>query len=81
MTKFAIPISEQIEKFKFRGLNLDCYNEAKLKEILLDIGYYRIGFYCHPFINEANDKFNQNIKISDVVIYRVAEKYGHLYQL
>lgn len=67
MGKFAIPISEQIAKLKVRGLSLDCYEEEKIKEILLDIGYYRLGFYCHPFIDEGTDMFKNNIKISNIV--------------
>ena len=67
MGKFAIPISEQIKKLTGRGLSLECYEEAKIKEILLDIGYYRIGFYCHPFIDEATDRFKNDIKISNIV--------------
>lgn len=31
MGKFAITISEQIAKLKVQGLNLDCYEEKKLK--------------------------------------------------
>jgi abortive infection bacteriophage resistance protein len=40
-------INNQIAIFKARELDLSCYDEAKLKEILLDIGYYRLGFYCY----------------------------------
>lgn len=79
MGKFAIPISEQIKILQLRGLNLECYSEGKLKEILLDIGYYRIGFYCHPFINKLTDNFNQNIKISDIVtLYYLDADLKHL---
>ncbi len=51
MGKFAISIEEQLKKLESRGLNLGCYELAKQKEILLDIGYYRFGYYCHPLIN------------------------------
>ncbi len=44
MQKKAITIAEQIEKLKNRGLQFDL-GEAKAKEVLLDIGYYRLGFY------------------------------------
>ncbi|TYC17175.1 Abi family protein [Bizionia gelidisalsuginis] len=79
MGKFAIPIPEQIKKFESRGLSLDCYSEDKLKEILLDIGYYRLGYYCHPFIDKKTDKFKENIKISDIVtLYYLDSDLKHL---
>ncbi len=46
-----MPFSKQIPILKVRGLSLDCYEEEKIKEILLDIGYYRIGFYCFSLID------------------------------
>lgn len=45
-------INNQIEKFKERELDLSCYDEAKLKEMLLDIGYYRLGFYCYYYFDK-----------------------------
>lgn len=60
-------INEQIQKFKDRKLNISCYEESKLKEILLDIGYFRLGFYCYYYFDKKNDEFDQNIKISDIV--------------
>ncbi len=48
--KFATTIEEQIELLKFRGMNFgNEENEKKAKENLLDIGYYRLGFYWFPF--------------------------------
>lgn len=47
MKKSATTIEEQIEKLKQRGMVFD--NEEKAKENLLDIGYYRLGFYWFPF--------------------------------
>jgi abortive infection bacteriophage resistance protein len=60
-------INEQIQKFKDRELNITCYTETKLKEILLDIGYYRLGFYCHYFLDKKENKFSDNVKISDII--------------
>ncbi|MCX6308397.1 MAG: Abi family protein, partial [Bacteroidia bacterium] len=48
MVKKATTIDEHIEKLKSRGMTLD-FGEQKTQEILLDIGYYRLGFYCFPF--------------------------------
>jgi abortive infection bacteriophage resistance protein len=46
--KQATTVQEQIENLKDRGLLLDI-SEDKAKEILNDIGYFRLGFYCFPF--------------------------------
>lgn len=46
-TKQATTIEQQIEILKRRGLHFA--DEEKAKEILLDIGYYRLGFYLFPF--------------------------------
>lgn len=45
--KIATTIDEQIAKLKERGMVIA--DEDKAKEILLDIGYYRLGFYWFPF--------------------------------
>lgn len=60
-------INNQIEKFKERELDLSCYDEANLKEILLDIGYYRLGFYCHYYFDKKANKFSKDIKIYDII--------------
>ena len=60
-------INNQIKKFKDRKLNISCYEESKLKEILLDIGYFRLGFYCYYYFDKNKEEFDQNIKISDIV--------------
>lgn len=60
-------INSQIEKFKERELDLSCYDDSKLKEILLDIGYYRLGFYCHYYFDKKVNKFSKDIKISDII--------------
>lgn len=79
MGKCAISINKQIEKFESRGLNLECYTESKLKEILLDIGYYRFGYYCYPFMDKKTDLFVENINISDIVtLYYLDADLKHL---
>ena len=40
--KIAFNIEEQISRLKKYGVVFD--NEEKAKEILLDVGYYRMGF-------------------------------------
>lgn len=45
--KTATTLDEQIFKLKRRGMIIP--DEIKAKEILLDIGYYRLGFYWFPF--------------------------------
>jgi abortive infection bacteriophage resistance protein len=60
-------INQQIAKLKERELEISCYDEEKLKEILLDIGYYRLGFYCYYFIDKRTDKFTKSVKISDII--------------
>ena len=66
MGNIATNSNQQLEKLKERGMVMD-YPDAKVKEILLDIGYYRLGFYWNPF--EVNDKheFKEGTKFSDIV--------------
>lgn len=42
MAKEAINIDEQISLLRQRGMIID--NEDKAKEVLSDVGYYRLGF-------------------------------------
>lgn len=69
--KEAKTIDEQINILEKRGMVLDEGSE-KAKEYLLDIGYYRLGFYCFAFETTYPKKENrtheyQNINLSDVV--------------
>jgi abortive infection bacteriophage resistance protein len=70
--KQATTVQEQIDKLKNRGLLLDI-GDDKAKEILSDIGYFRLGFYCFPFEkNYPNKKhrtheYKEGSKFSDVV--------------
>ena len=45
--KRAYTIDQQIERLKSNGMIFD--DEEKAKEILLDVGYYRLGFYSFPY--------------------------------
>ncbi len=47
MAKLATTIEKQLEILESRGLTI--LDKDKAKEILLDIGYYRLGFYLFPF--------------------------------
>ncbi len=47
MGKIAIDVSEQIDLLESRGMVIT--DRDKAQEVLLDIGYYRLGFYWFPF--------------------------------
>ena len=47
MPKKATYLHEQIALLRSRGMVIT--NEQKAEEILLDVGYYRLGFYAYPF--------------------------------
>lgn len=62
----ATDVTEQITLLKSRGMIID-YDELKIKEILLDIGYYRLGFYWNPFERDKNHNFKEGFKFSDAL--------------
>ncbi len=47
MSKSATTIEEQLRLLESRGLLIS--DKCKAREILLDVGYYRLGFYLFPF--------------------------------
>lgn len=47
MGNIAKTVDEQIELLQSRGMIIG--NIEKAKEVLLDVGYYRLGFYWFPF--------------------------------
>lgn len=47
MAKSATTVDQQLDLLKSRGLTVN--DTDKAREILLDIGYYRLGFYLFPF--------------------------------
>ncbi len=57
---------EQIKLLKTRGMILD-FEEKKIKEFLLDIGYYRLGFYWNPFEIDKSHNFKTGTKFSDII--------------
>ena len=55
--KKALNIDEQISLLEHRGMIFD--NKEKAKEILLDVGYYRLGFYSFPYEQSYPAKQNR----------------------
>ena len=66
MGAIATSVSEQIQKLSDRGMTLDM-ETSKIEEILLDIGYYRLGFYWNPFEINRSHNFKAGTKFSDAV--------------
>jgi len=70
--KQATTVYQQIEILKNRGMRIDM-DDNKAKEILSDIGYFRLGFSCFPFEttypnrNNRTHQYKQGTKFSDVV--------------
>ena len=71
MTKRATTIQEQIALLKSRGMSIP--DEKKAEEVLLDIGFYRLGFYAFPFeksfpnLNSRTHEYKPNSSFSDVL--------------
>lgn len=57
MTKSATTIDQQLDLLESRGLAIA--DKDKAREILLDIGYYRLGFYLFPFEKSYPDLRNR----------------------
>lgn len=66
MGNIATNTNVQIKNLRGRNLILD-YKESKVKEFLLDIGYYRLGFYWHHFEIDEDHNFAEGSKLSDVI--------------
>ena len=66
MGQIATTIDQQIQRLETRGMILDLPKE-KIKEVLLDIGYYRLGFYWNPFEIDENHNFREGIKFSTIL--------------
>jgi len=69
--KSATTIDEQINLLDSRGMTFG--NEEKARENLLDIGYYRLGFYWFPFeanfprIEKRDHKFKSGTLFENVI--------------
>jgi len=66
MGKVATTIEEQIALLESRGMVFDCEIE-KVKETLLDIGYYRLGFYSYYFQDRKTHRFTTNVNFNDII--------------
>ena len=66
MGRIATTVDEQIKLLTDRGLVLDC-GKQKAKEHLLDIGYYRLGFYWNPFEIDNKHSFKKDTNFSTVI--------------
>lgn len=78
MGKIATNTNQQIERLQDRGMNFDI-DEQKVKEILLDIGYYRLGFYWNPFERNGKHEFISETKFSTIVsLYYLDVDLRHL---
>ena len=68
MGNIATDVVAQIKILKSRGLIIK--NEAKAIETLLDIGYYRLGFYWHYYQIDPKKKvhqFKSGVEFEDIV--------------
>lgn len=59
--KKATTIEEQINLLESRGIEIT--DKDKAKEILEDIGYFRLGFYIFPFEKTYPNKSNRNHEV------------------
>ncbi len=78
MGEKATTVDDQIEKLVSRGMVMDLGIE-KAKEVLLDIGYYRLGFYWHPFEIDQKHNLKKDTKFSDVIkLYYLDSDLKHI---
>ncbi len=63
MAKFATDVEEQIDLLESRGMTIN--DKEKAKECLLDIGYFRLGFYWFPFEESYPRKVNRTHKFKE----------------
>lgn len=69
--KQATTIEEQIQILKKRGIEIE--DEAKAKENLMDIGFYRLGFYSFPFektfpkLDDRDHQIKKGTRFQDIV--------------
>ena len=63
MKKLATNVDEQIAKLESRGMTIG--DKDKARECLLDIGYFRLGFYWFPFEKSYPRKVNRTHEFRD----------------
>ena len=72
MADKATTIDEQISLLKARGMKID--DKEKAKENLMDIGYYRLGFYWFPFEKSYPRKLKRNHEFKEETEFDYAIK-------
>ncbi len=72
MADRATTIEEQIALLESRGMKID--DKDKAQENLLDIGYYRLGFYWFPFEKTYPRKVRRNHLFKDGIEFDYAIK-------
>lgn len=77
--KTAITVDEQIKKLRARGMLIDFEQEGMVKEALLDIGYYRLGFYWFPFERTYPKKRKRDHRLKENTIFDYAIKLYYFY--
>jgi len=78
MAKIATDVEEQIALLESRGMTIS--DKEKAKECLLDIGYFRLGFYWFPFEKTYPRKTNRTHEFKegtsfDYLIYHASNRY------
>lgn len=65
--KLPVPVPEQIEKLKNRGLHFP--DEKQAANYLSNISYYRLRAYTYPFQNndDANHPFIKKVSFEDII--------------
>ena len=59
MGNVATTVQAQLNLLKDRGLEIR--NDEKAMEVLLDVGYYRLGFYFYYFQDPLTHNFEEGI--------------------
>ncbi|WP_107037354.1 Abi family protein [Brumimicrobium mesophilum] len=68
MGGIAISIDKQIKLLRERGMNFEGFENKKIKEILLDIGYYRLGFYWFDLKkNDGSNNFEEGTNFKTII--------------
>lgn len=74
--KTAISVNDQIQKLRTRGMTIDAEQEEKVREALLDIGYYRMGCYWFPFeVMPTRGKPRNHIFINGTIFEHAIKLY------
>jgi len=68
MGREAKTIDQQIEILLSKGIDFTGFENQKIKEILLDIGYYRLGFYWFDLKeNKHSENFIPGTKFKTII--------------